>query len=73
MTRPFIVAIREATGKERMTTYIRGLDLDRGLVQTENSLYALGNRSKEPISQLRIDFTGAVLTSWGLSGYLGIS
>lgn len=72
ITRPFLVGIREDSGLERMTSFVLGIDLDRGLVQTENSLYALGNRSVVPLTQQHIDFICAVLNSWGVGQFLGV-
>lgn len=56
-----------------VTSVVREIDLGRGVLRTENSMYGLGMRGTgEPASYLLMCVCAA-LTSWGLGESLGVT
>ncbi|MDO9469014.1 MAG: hypothetical protein Q7J36_17065 [Thiobacillus sp.] len=69
---PKLLGSVEGTGQCWITSTIKGIDLDTGLVQTENSLYRVaGTQSFEPSAHLLIHVC-VFLNEYGAGGYLGI-
>ena len=72
-TEIFLLGNRVSDGNARITSRLRKIDLDRGLVFTNSgSLYKLGNMGKGEPDQAQLFLVCAAFWKWGIGGELGI-
>ena len=72
-TEIFLLGNRVSDGNARITSRVRKIDLDRGLVFTNSgSLYTLGSKGTGEPDQAQLFLVCAAFWKWGMGGYLGI-
>ena len=72
-TEIFLLGNRVSDGNPRITSRVRKVDLDRGLVFTNSgSLYGLGSPGNGEPDQTQLFLVCAAFWKWGMGGELGI-
>ena len=71
-TQFFMLGYVSTTGKSRITSDVQWVDLDRGLIITQNSLYALGEHGEGEPHLEQLLLICASFHRWGMGRMLGM-
>lgn len=74
LNEPYVMLIGNSsrTAGPKITSNVRQIDLDRGFVVTNNSLYQLGKKGQGEPPTDQIYFMCAAFNDWGFGAYFGV-